>query len=249
VHEAAARWIRNADAVTLFTGAGISTASGIPDYRGPQGVWTRNPDAERMATLSHYLHDPEVRRASWRNRVDSPVWRAEPNAAHRALAGFESGGTLVGIVTQNVDGLHQRAGSDPALVVELHGNMHWTRCWACGDRRPMAEALDRVRAGEDDPPCLVCGGILKSTTISFGENLEPAVLQRGQDAADAAEVFVAAGSSVAVQPAASLVPRARRRGARIVIANQEPTPYDGLADAVLRDPLADLLPVLFGSGA
>ncbi|HEY2427879.1 MAG TPA: Sir2 family NAD-dependent protein deacetylase [Acidimicrobiales bacterium] len=246
MHDEAARWIRAADAVTVFTGAGISTASGIPDYRGPQGVWTRNPEAERMATLHHYLDDPDVRRASWRHRAESPVWAAEPNAAHRAIAEFERGGTLVAVVTQNVDGLHQRAGSDPSLVVELHGNMHWTRCWTCGDRRPMEEAVDRVRAGEDDPRCLVCGGILKSTTISFGENLDPAVLARGQDAADVAEVFIAAGSSLAVQPAASLVPRARRRGARLVIANQEPTPYDGLADAVLREPLADLLPALLG---
>jgi NAD-dependent deacetylase len=245
--EEAAGWIRAAEVITVFTGAGISTDSGIPDYRGPQGVWTRNPGAERMASLQHYLGDPEVRRASWQNRIGSPVWAAEPNAGHLAVAELGRRGTLLAVVTQNVDGLHQRAGSDPSLVLELHGNMHWTRCWSCGDRRPMEEAIERVRSGDSDPCCVVCGGILKSTTVSFGENLDPAALARAQDAADGAEVFVAAGSSLTVQPAASLVPRARRNGARLIIANQEPTPYDPIADAVLRDPLSKMLPALLGT--
>ena len=232
--------------MTVLTGAGMSTESGIPDYRGPQGVWTRNPEAEKMATLSHYLHDPEVRRRSWCNRLTSPLWDAEPNAAHQALVELERRGTLLAIVTQNIDGLHQRAGSDPQRVVELHGNAHRTRCWSCGDVRTMAEAVDRVRNGEEDPPCLLCGGILKSTTVSFGENLDPAVLQHAQDAADAADVFIAAGSSLTVHPAASLVPRAKRRGARLVIANAEPTPYDDLADEVRRGPLSEVLPGLVG---
>jgi len=231
-------------AVTVFTGAGISTSSGIPDFRGPQGVWTRDPAAERMATLDYYLGDPVVRRRSWRNRVDSPMLRAAPNPAHHAVVELERAGTLLGIVTQNVDGLHQQAGSDPSMVMELHGNMHWTRCWSCGDRRAMTEAVDRVRAGEEDPPCLLCGGILKSTTVSFGEGLDPAVLARAEAVTDAAGVFLAAGSSLTVHPAASLVPRARRHGAVVIIANQEPTPYDALADFVLRQPLAELLPAL-----
>lgn len=240
------RWIGSAQAVTVFTGAGISTASGIPDYRGPQGVWTRDPGAERLATLEHYLGDPEIRRRAWRNRLDSPVWDARPNTGHRAIVRLQANGTLVAVVTQNVDGLHQLAGCDPSLVIELHGTMRWTRCWSCTDRRPMAETLGRVAAGEEDPPCEVCGGILKSATISFGEPLDTAVLGRAQGAADAAEVFLALGSSLSVQPAASLVPRARRRGARVVIANAEPTPYDAIADAVLRAPLAEVLPALVG---
>ena len=231
--ETVGAWLRAAGAVTVFTGAGISTGSGIPDFRGPNGVWTRNPRAERMATLQHYLADPEVRRQSWRTRIDSPVWQAQPNPAHRALVDLARQGSLLAVVTQNVDGLHQAAGSDPDRVVELHGTMHWTRCWSCRDRRPMAEALERVAAGDPDPACRLCGGILKSATVSFGEGLDPLVLARAQAAADGAEVFVAAGSSLTVQPAASLVPRAKRNGARVVIANAEPTPYDGLADACL----------------
>jgi len=231
-------------AVTVFTGAGISTSSGIPDFRGPQGVWTRDPSAERMATLDHYLGDPAVRRRSWSNRAESPMLRALPNPGHEAIVELERRGTLLGVVTQNVDGLHQQAGSEPSLVMELHGNMHWTRCWSCGDRRTMTEAVDRVRAGEEDPSCLVCGGILKSTTVSFGEGLDPVVLARAEAAAELAEVFLAAGSSLTVHPAASLVPRAHRRGAVVIIANQEPTPYDAMADVVLRQPLAELLPAL-----
>lgn len=170
--------------------------------------------------------------------------RAAPNPAHEAVVALERTGVVLGVVTQNIDGLHQRAGSDPSLVIELHGNMHWTRCWSCGDRRTMTEAVDRVRAGEEDPACLLCGGILKSTTISFGEGLDPLVLAQAEAVTDAAEVFLVAGSSLTVHPAASLVPRARRHGAVVIIANQEPTPYDELADVILRQPLAELLPAL-----
>ncbi|GAC1539296.1 MAG: NAD-dependent protein deacetylase [Acidimicrobiales bacterium] len=236
------RWLADAANVTFLTGAGISTDSGIPDYRGPQGVWTKDPEAEKMSTLSHYLDDPEVRKRSWRTRSTSPVWLARPNAAHVALAQVDR----AVIVTQNVDGLHQLGGSNPAQVVEIHGSMRSTTCWSCGDRRPMGEALDRVAAGEEDPSCLVCGGILKSSTISFGQQLDPAVLERAQAAADVAELFVALGTSLSVQPAASLAPRARRKGALLVIANAEETPYDAIADAVLRQPLGELVPALVG---
>ena len=236
------RWLADASNVTFLSGAGISTDSGIPDYRGPQGVWTKNPEAEKMSTLSHYLDDPEVRRRSWRTRSTSPVWMAQPNAAHLALAQVDR----ATIVTQNVDGLHQIAGSDPQRVIEIHGSMRSTTCWSCGDRRPMTEALERVAAGEEDPPCLVCGGILKSSTISFGQQLDPAVLERAQRAADAADLFVALGTSLTVQPAASLASRAKRKGALLVIANAEETPYDGIADAVLRQPLGELVPEMVG---
>ncbi len=239
-----ARWLREAGSVGVLTGAGISTDSGIPDFRGPQGVWTKDPKAERLATLQHYLSDPETRRRSWRNRIDSPMWHAAPNDGHRALVDIERRGNLTGIVTQNVDGLHQAAGSDPARVIEIHGNANATRCVSCGDRRPMDEALERVRAGEEDPGCLVCGGILKSTTISFGENLDPDVLDRAERASTRAEVMLVAGSSLSVYPAAALVPAAHRNGADVIIANAEPTPYDGLAAAVLRDPLQEVLPAL-----
>jgi len=237
-------WLGTAGAVTVLTGAGISTDSGIPDYRGPRGVWTRDPGAERLATLGCYLADPEVRRRAWRSRLGSPVWDARPNAGHLAIAALGRGATPVTVVTQNVDGLHQQAGSEPSRVIEVHGTMRWTRCWSCSDRRPMAETLSRVEGGEDDPACELCGGILKSATISFGEQLDRVVLAHAQEAADAAAVFLALGTSLSVQPAASLTARARRRGAHLVIANAEPTPYDPIADAVLRTPLSDLLPVL-----
>ena len=235
-------WLEEAARVVALTGAGISTVSGIPDYRGPQGAWTLNPEAEKMATIQHYLADPEVRRRSWQNRLTSPTWDAKPNAGHHALVELERRGKLVALVTQNVDGLHLLAGSDPARVVEIHGNARATRCWSCGDRRSMEEALDRVRAGEDEPACLVCGGILKSTTISFGESLVAADLARAEDAAASCDLMLAVGTTLTVHPVAGLVPVAAAAGARIVIINAEPTTYDHLADAVLRAPISDVLP-------
>ena len=236
--------LARAHTVTVLTGAGISTESGIPDFRGPQGVWTRNPGAEKTATLQHYLADPDVRRQAWRNRLDSPAWSAEPNAAHRALVKLERDRVLVALVTQNIDELHQRGGSDPALVVELHGTMWWARCWDCGDRQPMAGVLERVRGGEDDPACLLCGGILKSATISFGQDLDPAVLARAERAARSSDLLLTLGTSLGVYPAAALVPLAKRSGARVVIANAQETPYDELADVVLRGSLGQVVPDL-----
>ena len=246
VADEVAAWLAAARSVGVLTGAGISTDSGIPDFRGPQGVWTRDPAAERLATLSHYLAEPATRRRAWRNRLESPMWHASPNDGHRALAALERRGTLAGLVTQNVDGLHQAAGSDPALVIEIHGNANATRCVSCRDRRPMDETLERVRDGEEDPPCLRCGGILKSATISFGEGLDPHVVARAEEVAAGADVFLVAGSSLTVHPAAALAPAAHHHGARLVIANLEPTPYDRLADAVLTAPLSEVLPVLAG---
>src|SRR5688500_5739105 len=177
------QWIDESRCVVVLTGAGISTESGIPDFRGPQGLWTRNPAAEKMATLQHYMADPEVRKAAWQNRLASPAWTAEPNAGHRALVALERRGTLDLLVTQNVDGLHQRAGSSPERVVEIHGTMREVTCMACGMRAPMERALARVRAGEADPPCRTCGGILKSATISFGHGLVQRDLLRAQEGA------------------------------------------------------------------
>lgn len=230
--------------VTVLTGAGISTDSGIPDFRGPQGVWTRNPAAERASTLSHYLQDAEVRRQAWQSRLHSPAWEASPNAGHAALAELERDGRLVALVTQNIDELHQQAGSSPELVVELHGTMRWVVCWSCGDRGPMGPVLERVRAGEDDPRCQQCGGILKSATISFGQNLVAEDLARAESAALACDLLLAVGSTLSVYPAAGLVPIAHSAGARIVIVNGEPTEYDRIADVVLRGPISAVLPAL-----
>jgi NAD-dependent deacetylase len=236
--------IDRASRITVLTGAGISTDSGIPDFRGPNGVWTKNPKAERTSSLQHYLADVEVRRMAWQNRLHSPAWSAEPNAGHRALVELERQGRLVVLLTQNIDELHQRAGSDPALVVELHGTMRWVVCWSCHDRGPMQPALDRVREGEEDPQCLACGGILKSATISFGQSLDPAVVARAEAAALSCDLFLAVGSSLTVHPAAGLVPLAQHSGAEVVIINAEPTPYDRIAGAVLRGSISDLLPEL-----
>ena len=239
-----AGWLRDARFVTALTGAGISTESGIPDFRGPQGLWTKNPAAEKTATLEYYMGDPAVRRQSWQNRVRSEMWSAAPNAGHRALVDLERKRALHALVTQNVDGLHHAAGQDPRLVVEIHGNVREVKCMSCGARAPMERALARVRAGDDDPACIDCGGILKSATISFGENLVTEDLNRAELMAAQADVFLAIGTSLAVYPAAALPDIALGNGARLVIINAEPTPYDSVADTVLREPIGTVLPAI-----
>ena len=237
-------WLATAERVTVLTGAGISTDSGIPDFRGPQGVWTKNPRAEKTSTLQNYLADPEVRRNAWQVRVDSPLWSAQPNAGHRAIVDIERAGKLQSVVTQNIDELHQKAGTDPQLVIEVHGTAWWTRCMSCADRRPMAETLERVRGGDEDPPCLVCGGILKSDTISFGQALVPEVIDRAMAVSRSCDVLLAVGSTLSVYPAASCVPLAAAAGANVVVINAGPTEMDGLAGAVLRGQISELLPAV-----
>ena len=242
-------WIDEADRVVVLTGAGISTDSGIPDFRGPQGVWTRNPEAEKRATLQHYMGDPDVRRRAWLDRLDHPAWAAQPNAGHHALVALERRGKLHTLVTQNVDGLHQAAGTDPERVVEVHGTVHEVMCMSCDERAPMQRALDRVRAGEPDPPCRTCGGILKSATVSFGQNLFPGDIERAAEAARRADLLLAIGSTLAVHPVADIVPVARTAGARIVIVNGSETAMDHYADAVLRGPISEILPAVVGGDA
>lgn len=234
--------VAGAERITVLSGAGISTDSGIPDFRGPNGLWTRNPNAERLFDFSAYREDPEVRRVSWRTRLTHPVWEAEPNDAHRALVKLERAGRLVSVVTQNIDGLHQRAGS--TAVLELHGTMHETVCLQCNEYRPMSEALERVAAGNPDPTCRVCGGVLKSATISFGQPLDTRVLTAAREAVLSSDLLLAVGSSLSVQPAAGLVGLAAKAGATVVICNASETPYDALASVVLRDPIGQVLPAL-----
>ena len=238
------RWVASSARVAALTGAGMSTESGIPDFRGPQGVWTKNPAAEKLSNIRCYMEDPEVRRLSWESRLDHPAWQAKPNAGHRALVNLEARGTLLALVTQNIDGLHQLAGNSPEKVIEVHGTMRDAMCMACGWRGPMGPVLDRVRAGEQDPPCEVCGGILKSATVSFGQPLVPETIDRALRAAEQADVLLAIGTSLQVYPIASAVPIAKAAGARVVIVNAEPTPFDHLADAVLRQPIGEILPSL-----
>jgi NAD-dependent deacetylase len=241
---AARRLIDAARRILVLTGAGISTDSGIPDFRGPQGLWTRNPEAEKMATIQHYVADPEVRKRSWRSRLESPALHAEPNDGHKALVALERRGTLLALLTQNIDGLHQRAGSSPSLVVEIHGTARDVTCLACGERAPMERALARVRAGEEDPPCRSCGGILKAATISFGQSLVPEDLRRAEQAARNCDLMLAVGTKLSVYPIAGVVPVAKEAGARVVIVNAEPTEMDALADVILRGSISALLPRL-----
>ena len=237
-------WIARAERVVALTGAGISTDSGIPDFRGPQGVWTKNPAAEKTATLQHYVADPEVRKRAWRGRIDMLAVEREPNPGHRALVDLERAGRLDTLITQNVDGLHQKAGTSPDRVVEVHGTVREVACLSCGERAPMERALARVRAGEEDPPCRSCGGILKSATISFGQGLVAADLARAQEAAESCDLLLAIGTTLAVYPVAGVVPIAKSAGARIVIVNAEPTEMDELADAILRGSISEILPGL-----
>jgi NAD-dependent deacetylase len=233
--------------VALLTGAGISTDSGIPDYRGPNGVWRRDPTAEKLVTYDTYMADPEVRRRAWQVRRTSQTWAARPNAAHQAIVRLERAGVPVRVITQNVDGLHQLAGLPPRKVLELHGTARVAVCTACGARGDMAETLERVTAGEADPACLACGGILKSATVMFGQRLDPRVLAEAVAIAKACDVFLAVGSTLQVQPAASLAGLAAEHGARLTIVNADPTPYDALAADVIRAPIGEALPALLAS--
>src|SRR5262245_4086638 len=241
--------IDRAARIVVLTGAGISTDSGIPDFRGPRGVWTLNPKAERMSNIHHYIADPEVRRLSWQSRLAHPAWTAEPNDGHRALVALERRGKLHALITQNIDGLHQRAGNAGDLVIEVHGTLHRAVCLDCGWKGPMQAVLDRVRSGEADPACGSCGGILKSDTISFGQPLIPAVIHRAMRASAEADCLLAIGTSLQVYPIASAVPAARAKGAAVIIVNAEPTPCDEIADVKLTDSISVVLPMLCESRA
>jgi NAD-dependent deacetylase len=244
--DAVRTFIDQSSRLVALTGAGISTDSGIPDFRGPGGVWTRDPAAERLSNIHYYMADPEVRRRAWQGRLVHPAFHASPNAGHRALVELERRGKLHALVTQNIDGLHQRAGNSADRVVEVHGTVHDVVCMACGWRGPMQAVLDRVRAGEADPSCAFCGGILKSATISFGQALVPSVIARALRAAEEADVLLAVGTSLQVYPVAGMVPAAKEAGAFVVIVNAEPTPLDGVADVVLRESISQVLPAICG---
>ena len=236
------RWIGESERIVVLTGAGISTDSGIPDFRGPQGLWRKDPVAEKMATIQNYLADPDVRKRAWRNRIAFFPRRAEPNVGHHSLVELERRGKLHTLITQNVDGLHHEAGNSPERIVEIHGSVREVMCMQCGDRMPMQTAIDRVEAGEDDPACAHCGGILKSTTISFGQGLIAEDLARSESAAGACDLMLAIGTTLGVYPIAAVVPIAKQAGSRVVILNAEPTEMDHIADVILRGGIADILP-------
>lgn len=230
--------------VVILTGAGISTAAGIPDFRGPQGVWTKDPEAELTSTLSWYLRDEGVRRKAWLMRAEAGVWEKEPTDAHRAIVRFAERVDVSAVITQNVDGLHQAAGFDPSRTLEVHGSARSWRCEDCRASGPMAEAIARVHAGEFDPRCEGCGGIIRATTILFEEALEADVIDAALAAAESCDVMIAVGTGLSVHPVAGLFPLAVEKGARTIIVNAEPTPFDSLADAVVRGDLQVALPAL-----
>lgn len=240
--------IAEAERILGVTGAGISTDSGIRDFRGPQGVWTKNPEAEKLSNIEYYVSDPEIRKRAWRRRVESPALDAEPNPGHHAFVALERQGRLHHLVTQNVDGLHLKAGNSAELVTEIHGTTREVGCLDCGDRAPIERAIDRVRAGEEDPACKSCGGILKVATISFGQQLVALDIMRAERAAQTCDLALAVGSTLSVYPAAGVVPVARHHGARVVILNGEETAMDHIADVVVRGSISELLPKLVVAG-
>lgn len=238
-----AGWLREARKTVVLTGAGISTESGIPDFRGPEGVWTKNPAAEKVATLQHFIASREARVTSWTNRANGTRMQdANPNAGHVALAELEQRGKLHLLVTQNVDGLHLDAGSSSERLVEIHGTVRDYMCLGCDDKGPIEKVLERVRDGDEDPHCSRCGGILKSATISFGQNLVPRDIARAEADASSCDLFLAIGTSLTVYPVALLPEKALRNGAKLVIFNAQETPFDSLAGGVLREQIGTVLP-------
>jgi NAD-dependent deacetylase len=214
--------------IVAFTGAGISTESGIPDYRGPGGVWERNA----LPTIGDFLENPETRRQYWETRRTRyhELAAAQPNAGHLALVALERAGRLSNVITQNIDGLHQKAGISPDRVTELHGTAHRIRCLDCGTEWPAADLQSRLMSTEGELRCEICGGPLRAATILFGEALPRQALDRAIAAARACDLMLVVGSSLIVNPAAQLPVLAKRSGARLAIINRTPTPLDPLAD-------------------
>ena len=244
--QAARRLVAAASRIVGFTGAGISTESGVPDFRGPNGVWARN----RIVDFREFVSSEAGRVEYWRQKAAAwPAMRAaRPNAGHHAFVELHRQGRLDALITQNVERLHQRSGLPAGKVLELHGTTTEAVCLSCGDRITSDEACRRIEEGERAPRCRPCGGFLKPATISFGQAMPHDVMRRAQAAAESCDLMLAVGSSLVVEPAASIPRAARQAGARLVIVNREPTPLDGLADAVARGEIGAVLPALVGRG-
>jgi NAD-dependent deacetylase len=239
--------VDRSSSVVVITGAGVSTGSGIPDFRGPEGVWTKNPAAERLSNIDAFISSSEIREAAWHQLLLRQANPARPNPAHYALATFERTGKLKALVTQNIDGLHVAAGSDPELVIEIHGNTRVTRCLRCDTESSTTSILDRVAAGDVDPHCEAivagkeCGGLLKTAVVSFGQPLPQRDFARAEYLAKTCDLLMCVGSSLMVLPVSGLVPKALSRGARLLIVNAEPTPFDDDANAVVRSDIPTVL--------
>lgn len=235
-------WTRGVKRIGVLTGAGISTDSGIPDFRGPDGLWTKDPGLAEAFTYHRFMTEGEVRKRFWSTYSGNSAWSAEPNAAHRALAELDRPGMALRVLTQNIDGLHQKAGLAARKVLELHGCMHRTVCTKCEATTPSADVIARVRAGEPEPVCKDCGGILKLGVVLFGEYLDGDVLGQAKQIAAASQLFLAIGSTLEVEPAASMCAVAVEAGADLVIINRDPTPYDRIAAEVIREPIGTAVP-------
>lgn len=235
-----ANLIRQANRIAVLTGAGISTESGIPDYRGPNGVWA----TQKPPTIGDFMENENSRRSYWLRRVEHypDLLSKQPNPAHIALVDLERSGKLTGIVTQNIDGLHQRAGSSPERVIELHGSAHFVRCTNCGTIFSGEEIQQRLLAGDLYPHCQVCGGILRTATVLFGEPLPKDALERSILLAREADLLLVIGSSLVVNPAAKLPLIAKRNGAPVAIVNRTETRHDALADLRLEGSAGIVLP-------
>jgi NAD-dependent SIR2 family protein deacetylase len=243
---AAPEWAYGVRRLAILSGAGISTDSGIPDFRGPSGAWTLHPGSEKKHTYQAFLADPELRGSYWRSRSEHPAWRAGPNPGHLAVAALANSGIETIVLTQNTDGLHQLAGTPADRVIELHGTMHEVVCVGCGHRSPTAPVIARVGAGEAVPECLRCGGILKTASTMFGQTMSPEVFVRAERAVTSCDLLLAVGTTLVIEPAGSLCASAVHAGATLVIVNRDRTPYDGIATELIRNPISEALPRIAG---
>lgn len=237
--ENAKAWIQESNKIVGFSGAGISTESGIPDFRSPNGIWAKN----RTVYFQDFVENEEDRIEYWRQK--SEMWpemrQARPNAGHDFFVTLHQKKKLLGMITQNIEGLHQGAGLPNETVIELHGTMREVSCLSCGDRLPMDEACERIRKGDDAPECNRCGGFLKPATVSFGQSLAEEDLLNAARLCEQCELFIAVGSSLVVQPAASFPDMAKQNGAMLVIINRTETPLDAVADLVIYDEIGRTL--------
>ncbi len=232
--------VHAAGVIVPFTGAGISTECGIPDFRSPGGLWTKN----RPIDFEEFMSSQEARNESWRRRfaMEDKFGGAKPGRGHRAISSLYRAGKVPAVVTQNIDNLHQASGITPEHVIELHGNTTFALCLHCNGRYEIAWVRRKMEAGNGcAPDCPTCGGYIKTATISFGQAMPEAAMQRAQDLAQCCDLFVSIGSSLVVWPAVGLPILAKRSGAKLVIINREPTDFDEIADFVVRHDIGTVL--------
>lgn len=240
--DALIRAVHEAKRIVVFTGAGISTESGIPDFRSPGGLWTRYAPID----FDDFVRSPEMRREAWRRKfeIDRTVRAAVPNAGHMAVARLVQEGRVSHVITQNIDNLHQDSGVPDGQLIELHGNGTYAKCLDCGLRHELEEVRQMFEANEDAPACKVCAGAVKSATISFGQAMPEDEMRRAEEATLMCDLFLAIGSSLQVYPAAGFPIMAKRNGAQLIILNRDPTPLDEIADLVIHDEIGRSLSAL-----